>query len=89
MEAKTKVNQVEDEYQDENVVYDRVCVVCGKSVKVEEASVYLKVEAEMISICCLPCYEVYQKKPNYFPAVRKILVAQRRVIQRGDTDTPA
>jgi hypothetical protein len=89
MEAKTEVNQVEDEYQDENIVYDRVCAVCGKSVKVEEASVHFKVGAEMISICCPLCYEVYPKKQNYFLAVREIRVAQRRAIQRGDTDTPA
>ena len=75
----------EDEYQIENIVYDRVCVVCGKSLHVEEASVHLKVEDQMIAICCPACYEIYQKKPNYFLALRAIRMAERRAIHRGGT----
>jgi hypothetical protein len=75
----------EDQYQVENIVYDRVCVVCGKSVEREEASVHLKGEAEMIAICCPLCYETYQKKPSHYLALRAIRMAQRRAIHRGDT----
>ena len=41
----------EAEYQIENIEYDRVCVVCGKPVKFEQASVHLKVEeGQMIDL---------------------------------------
>jgi len=76
----------EDQYQVENIVYDRVCVVCGKTVDVDEASMHLKVETEMIAICCPLCYEVYQKKPGYFLALRAIKVTERRAKHRGDTE---
>lgn len=83
---KAEVIQVEeDQYQVENIVYDRVCVVCGKSLDVEEASVHLKVENQMIAICCPACYEIYQKKPNHFLALRAIRMAERRAIHCGDT----
>jgi hypothetical protein len=71
----------EDQYRDENIVYDRVCVVCRKGVKIEESSVHLKVEGEMISICCPLCYEAYQKRPSSFLALRALRVAQKRSIQ--------
>jgi hypothetical protein len=32
----------EDEYQIENIVYDRFCIVCGKTVRFEETSIHLK-----------------------------------------------
>jgi hypothetical protein len=83
-EKKSEAIQVEeDQYRDENIVYDRVCVVCGKRVKIEESSVHLKVDAEMISICCPLCYEAYQKRPSSFLALRALRVAQRRAIHRG------
>jgi hypothetical protein len=31
----------EDPYQDENILYDRIRVVCGKGVKLEDCSVHL------------------------------------------------
>jgi YHS domain-containing protein len=71
----------EYQYQNEDIVYDRVCVVCGKGVKIEESSVHLKVEGEMISICCPLCYEAYQKRPSSFLALRALRVAQKRSIE--------
>jgi uncharacterized CHY-type Zn-finger protein len=79
----------EDQYEVGNIVYDRVCVVCGKSVDAEEASVHLKVETEMIAICCPLCYEFYQKKPSHYLALRAIRATQRRASHRGDTETDA
>jgi len=77
----------EDQYEVENMVYDRVCVVCGKAVDIEEASVHLKVEAEMIAICCPLCYEFYQKRPSHFLALRAIRMIEKRAMNRGDTET--
>ena len=76
----------EDQYQDENIVYDRVCVVCGKGVKIEESSVHLKVGTEMISICCPLCYEAYQKRPSSFLALRALRAAHERSIQPGNIE---
>jgi hypothetical protein len=76
----------EDQYQIENIVYDRVCVVCGKTVDVDEASTHLKVGTDMIAICCPLCYEVYQKKPSHFLALRAIRATQRRAVHRGDSE---
>lgn len=76
----------EDEYQIENIEYDRVCVVCGKPVKFEQASVHLKVEDQMISICCPLCYDVYQKRPNFFLALRALRVGQKGAIQPGNIE---
>ena len=68
---------MEDQYKIENIVFDRICVVCGKSVRIEESCVHLKVEAEMISICCPVCYDMYKKKPDYFLAMRALRAAQK------------
>ena len=70
----------EDEYQIENIVYDRVCVVCGKPVKFEQGSVHLKVEEDhMISICCPLCYDVYQKRPDFFLALRTLRAGAEKI----------
>jgi len=79
----------EDQYEVGNIVYDRVCVVCGKTVDIDEASVHLKVESEMIAICCPMCYEVYQKKPSHYLALRALRSTQRRASHRGDTEPDA
>ena len=72
----------EAEYQIENTEYDRVCVVCGKPVKFEQASVHLKVEeGQMISICCPLCFDVYQKRPDFFLGLRALRAAQKGSIQ--------
>jgi YHS domain-containing protein len=76
----------EDQYRDENILYDCLCVVCGKAVKIEESSVHLKVGGEMISICCPLCYEAYQKRPSSFLALRALRAAQRRATKRGDAE---
>jgi hypothetical protein len=64
-------------------------VVCGKTVDIDEASVHLKVESEMIAICCPMCYEVYQKKPSHYLALRALRSTQRRASHRGDTEPNA
>jgi hypothetical protein len=37
----------------------------------------------MISICCPLCYEVYQKKPKHFLAMRAMRVVQERLIAKN------
>lgn len=74
----------EDQYQIESTVYDRICVVCGKSVDYEHASAHLRVGTEMIAICCQLCNETYQKRPDHFLALRALRAAEARTIHRAD-----
>ena len=76
----------EDQYEVGNIIYDRVCIVCGKSVDVDEASIHLKVENEMIAICCPLCYEVYQKRPSHFLGMKAFRAAERRANHPRDTE---
>jgi hypothetical protein len=84
-EGRRLIQVNENEYLIENIVYDPVCVVCGKPVKIEQASVHLNVEDAMISICCPLCFEAYQKRPDVYLALRALRIAQSRSIHRGDT----
>ncbi len=48
--------------------FDKVCLVCGKSLDRDRGLVRLNVEGRWIALCCPLCYEVYQKDPPRFLA---------------------
>jgi hypothetical protein len=74
----------EDQIRIEKMLYDRVCVVCGKAVDFEHASAHLKVGSEMITICCPMCYDIYQRDPDRFLALRAVRIAAKKAIGRRD-----
>ena len=76
----------DDQYEMDKTVYDRTCVVCGKSVTHEEATAHLQVEnGEMIALCCPLCFGVYEKNPERFLALRALRTVDRKARQRSQS----
>ena len=42
--------------------WEKHCIVCGKSVLDGEGFAHLRVECEMVAICCPLCFENFEKK---------------------------
>ena len=74
----------DDQYEMDKVVYDRFCAVCGQNIAYENATAHLQVEnGEMIALCCPLCFEVYQKNPQRFLALRALRTVDRNARQRS------
>ena len=52
---------------EDNIGYgdvERTCVVCGKSLRSEEALAVMHQEGHKLPICCPLCLEAYEKDPK-------------------------
>ena len=48
------------------------CIVCGKSVLDGEGFCHMRVEGEMVAICCPLCFENFEKNPKRYLTLRML-----------------
>jgi len=48
------------------------CIVCGKSVLDGEGFCHMRVEGEMVAICCPLCFETFEKDPRRYLTLRRL-----------------
>jgi hypothetical protein len=65
--------------------WDRLCIVCGKSVDHGGGLAHIKAGAKMIALCCPLCIETFNKDPMHYLKLRRAneLNVQATNIQRG------
>jgi len=52
--------------------WEKHCVVCGKSVLEGEGYCHMRVEGEMVAICCPLCFETFEKDPKRYLTLRRM-----------------
>ena len=60
--------------------WDGYCAVCGKSVADHEGFSHLKVEGEMIALCCPLCFDTFNENPAKY--------MRRRALRKEAGDIP-
>jgi len=68
---------------DESVNWQKHCIVCGKSVLDGEGFSHIRVDEEMIAICCPLCFETYEKNPQRYISLHRM----RRAAAAADKKT--
>ena len=48
------------------------CIVCGKSVLDGEGFCHIRVDEEMVAICCPLCFETYEKNPQRYLSLHRM-----------------
>jgi YHS domain-containing protein len=56
---------------DEGTDWQQHCIVCGKSVLEHEGFCHLRVEGQMVAICCPLCFETFEKNPKHYLSLRR------------------
>jgi YHS domain-containing protein len=56
---------------DSEVDWQKHCIVCGKSVLEHEGFCHLRVEGQMVAICCPLCFETFEKNPKHYLSLRR------------------
>jgi len=54
------------------IEWDDHCTVCGKSVGHGEGFSHLKIETEMIALCCPLCFDTFEKDPAKYLRLRAV-----------------
>jgi predicted nucleic acid-binding Zn ribbon protein len=54
------------------VDWEKHCIVCGKSVLDGEGFAHLRVEGEMVAICCPLCFENFEKHQKRYLSLRRL-----------------
>jgi ribosomal protein L24E len=52
--------------------WENHCIVCGKSVLDGEGYCHMRVEGEMVAICCPLCFENFEKNPKRYLGLRRL-----------------
>jgi predicted nucleic acid-binding Zn ribbon protein len=52
--------------------WQKHCIVCGKSVLDGEGFCHMRVEGEMVAICCPLCFETFEKNPKRYLSLRRL-----------------
>ena len=52
--------------------WQRHCIVCGKSVSDNEGYCHMRVEGEMVALCCPLCFETFEKNPKRYLSLRRL-----------------
>jgi predicted nucleic acid-binding Zn ribbon protein len=52
--------------------WQKHCIVCGKSVLDGEGFCHMRVEGEMVAICCPLCFETFEKDPKRYLSLRRL-----------------
>ena len=52
--------------------WEKHCIVCGKSVLDGEGFAHLRVEGEMVAVCCPLCFENFEKNPKRYLSLRRL-----------------
>ena len=52
--------------------WDKICIVCGKSVLQGGGMCSIKVEDRMIALCCPLCIETFNRDPKRYMQLREI-----------------
>ena len=57
---------------DARVNWQEHCIVCGKSVLDGEGFCHIRVDEEMVAICCPLCFETYEKNPQRYLSLHRM-----------------
>ena len=52
--------------------WEKHCIVCGKSVLEGEGFCHMRVEGEMVAICCPLYFESFEKDPKRYLSLRRL-----------------
>jgi len=52
--------------------WQKHCIVCGKSVLDNEGYCHVRVEGEMVALCCPLCFETFEKNPKRYLSLRRL-----------------
>jgi ribosomal protein L24E len=52
--------------------WQKHCIVCGKSVLDGEGYAHIRVEGEMVALCCPLCFETFEKNPKRYLSLRRL-----------------
>jgi ribosomal protein L24E len=63
---------------DEEADWQKHCIVCGKSVLEGEGYCHMRVEGEMVAICCPLCFETFEKNPKHYLGLRRFRGTPRK-----------
>lgn len=56
---------------DGGVDWHKHCIVCGKSVLDGEGFSHIRIEGQMVALCCPLCFETFEKNPKHYLGLRK------------------
>jgi ribosomal protein L24E len=57
---------------DQEADWQKHCIVCGKSVLEGEGYCHMRVEGEMVAICCPLCFETFEKNPKHYLGLHRL-----------------
>ena len=57
---------------DREADWQKHCIVCGKSVLEGEGFSHIRVEGEMVALCCPLCFETFEKDPKRYLSLRRL-----------------
>jgi ribosomal protein L24E len=63
---------------DSEADWQKHCIVCGKSVLAGEGYSHIRVEAEMVAICCPLCFDTFEKNPKHYLGLRRFRPIPRK-----------
>ena len=52
--------------------WQKHCIVCGKSVLDNEGYCHVRIENEMVALCCPLCFETFEKNPKRYLTLRRV-----------------
>jgi len=52
--------------------WQKHCIVCGKTVLEGEGYCHMRVEDQMVALCCPLCFETFQKNPKQYLSLRRM-----------------
>lgn len=52
--------------------WQKHCIVCGKSVLDGQGFCHIKVDEEMVAICCPLCFETYENNPQRYLSLHRM-----------------
>jgi len=52
--------------------WQKHCIVCGKTVLEGEGYCHMRVEDQMVALCCPLCFETLQKNPKQYLSLRRM-----------------
>lgn len=52
--------------------WQRHCIVCGKSVLDSEGYCHVRIQTEIIALCCPLCFETFEANPKRYLSLRRL-----------------
>ena len=65
------------------IEWEKHCIVCGKSVLDGEGFCHMRVEGEMVAICCPLCFENFENNPKRYLSMRRVRRRQHCMTAQG------